>query len=142
MRTKAGEQSQVLEPTDFPTKQFVWAAIKLNVVIGGFLVVQWLLLGIETEVVILPEVFALSFLMSWRFVRPGSPSLSLWQGMLLGVVANVLRTGFIYVFVPGGIVRFGTLPFILPGVLILLGCIAGGFFASRPRPAEAGRGRY
>jgi len=93
--------------------------------------VQWLLLGIETGVVILPEVFALSFLMSWRFVRPVSPSLSLWHGALLGVVANVLRTVFIYVFVPGGIVMFGTLPFILPGVLILLGCIAGGFFASR-----------
>ena len=132
MSAQAGEQSQAIEQAaSVSLKQFVWAAIKLNLVASGFLVVQWLLLGINTSAITFPEVLALSFLMSWQFVRRAPGALSLWHGAVLGVMASVLRTGFIFFFMPGGIALFGTLAFILPNTLILLGCIAGAFLASR-----------
>jgi hypothetical protein len=112
-------------------KPILWSAIKLNVAISGFLVIQWLLFRVNTSAIVLPEVAALSFLISWRFEMREAPSRSLWHGAMLGVIASVLRTGFILLFMPGGIVLFATLSVILPITLIFLGCVAGGFLASR-----------
>lgn len=49
-------------------RRIISAAVRLDLAIAGLLVMQWLLLNVNSSVIVLAEVLALSFLMSWRFV--------------------------------------------------------------------------
>jgi|SRR5688572_4450474 len=78
-------------------------------------------------------IFVLSVLLSWKImvrVRDvSSPSVS--HGVLLGIVANVFYIGWTVMTMPEGSDVMVTFESALGSTMILLGCIAGGFLASR-----------